>query len=118
MHGQLSEHVFVDQPRGYEKKGYEHLVYQLHKVLYGLKQPPRAWFSRIKSHFIKEGFQGCDYEQILFIKRSKEGKVIIVSVCVDDLIFTSNDENLMLEFKASMMREFNMSDLGCMSYFL
>ena len=118
LHGQLSEQVFVDQPRGYEKKGNEHLVYQLHKALYGLKQAPRAWFSRIKAHFIKEGFQGCDYEQTLFTKRSKEGKIIIVSVYVDDLIFTGDDENLMLEFKASMMREFDMSDLGCMSYFL
>lgn len=93
-------------------------MYQLHKALYGLKQAPRAWFSRIKAHFIKEGFQGCDYEQTLFTKRSKEGKIIIVSVYVDDLIFTGHDENLMLEFKASMMREFDMSDLGCMSYFL
>lgn len=50
--------------------------------------------------------------------RSKEGKIIIVSVYVDVLICTGDDENLMLEFKASMMRYFNMSYLVCMSYFL
>lgn len=118
LHGKLIEEVFVDQPKGYEKKGEEHLVYKLHKALYGLKQAPRAWFSRIKTHFIKEGFQNCDSEQTLFIKRRNEGKIIIVSVYVDDLIFTGDDEKLMREFKDSMMREFDMSDLGRMSYFL
>ncbi|CAL9004184.1 unnamed protein product, partial [Prunus brigantina] len=56
LHGELSEDVYVEQPRGYEKKGSEHLVYKLHKALYGLKQAPRAWFSRIEAHFIGEGF--------------------------------------------------------------
>lgn len=62
LHGELSEDVYVEQPRGYEKKGSEHLVYKLHKALYGLKQAPRAWFSRIEAHFIGEGFQKCDNE--------------------------------------------------------
>ena len=81
----------MEQPRGYEKKGSEHLVYKLHKALHGLKQAPQAWFSRIEAHFIGEGFRRCDSEQTLFTKRSREGKIIIVSVYVDDLIFTSTD---------------------------
>jgi len=40
LHGKLSEDVFVEQPKGYEKKGSEGKVYQLHKALYGLKQAP------------------------------------------------------------------------------
>jgi hypothetical protein len=31
---------------------------------------------------------------------------------VDDLIFTGNDEQMMLEFKKSMMKVFDMTDLG------
>ena len=118
LHGELSEDVYVEQPRGYEKKGSEPLVYKLHKALYGLKQAPRAWFSRIEAHFISEGFQKCDSEQTLFIKRNREGKIIIVSVYVDDLIFTGDDEIMMSEFKSSMLREFDMSDLGRMRFFL
>ncbi|CAL2259306.1 unnamed protein product [Prunus armeniaca] len=90
LHGELSEDVYVEQPRGYEKKGNEHLVYKLHKALYGLKQAPRAWFSRIEAHFIGEGFRRCDSEQTLFTKKSREGKILI----------------------------FDMSDLGKMRFFL
>jgi hypothetical protein len=37
---------------------------------------------------------------------------------VDDLIFTGNDETLFSSFKHSMMKEFDMTDLGRMRYFL
>jgi hypothetical protein len=118
LYGELSEEVYIEQPRGYETKGKEHLVYKLHKALYGLKQAPRAWFSRIEAHFIKEGFQKCDNEQTLFIKKNGAGKIIIVSIYVDDLIFTSDDKDLMCDFKRSMLREFDMTDLGYMRFFL
>lgn len=56
-------------------------------------------------------------EQTLFIKQ-KEGKILIVSIYVDDLLFTSDDEELLDEFKHSMKEEFDMTDLGKMRYFL
>jgi len=31
---------------------------------------------------------------------------------MDDLIFTGDDEQMMLEFKKSMIKVFNMTDLG------
>jgi hypothetical protein len=37
---------------------------------------------------------------------------------VDDLIFTGDDEQMMLEFKQLMMRVFDMTDLGRMRFFL
>ena len=118
LHGELNEDVYVEQPRGYEKKGSEHLVYKLHKALYGLKQAPRAWFSRIEAHFIAEGFQRCDSEQTLFTKKNQDEKIIIVSIYVDDLISTGNYAIMISEFKNSMLREFDMSDLGKMRFFL
>ena len=41
-----------------------------------------------------------------------------MSIYVHDLLFTSNDEKLLNEFKRSMMDEFDMIDLGNMRYFL
>ena len=53
LYGKLNEAVFVEQPRGYEKKGEEHKVYRLKKALYSLKQAPRAWYNQIETYFIK-----------------------------------------------------------------
>ena len=108
----------MEQPCGYEQKGHEQNVYKLKKAFYGLKQAPRAWYSHIEAYFMKEGFEKCDYEHTLFIKTRKEGKVLIVSLYVDDLIFTGNDVLMFTKFKNSMKDEFDMTDLGKMRYFL
>jgi hypothetical protein len=93
-------------------------VYKLQKALYGLKQAPRAWFSRIEAHFVSEGFQRCHSEQTLFVKTSSKGMILIVSIYVDDLIYTGDDDIMISRFKESMLREFDMSDLGVMRFFL
>ncbi|KAJ6423528.1 hypothetical protein OIU84_024484 [Salix udensis] len=116
LHGELSEEVFVEQPRGYEIRGQEQKVYKLKKALYGLKQAPRAWYSRIESYFIQGGFEKCSHEPTLFIKQNIQGNILIISLYVDDLIFTGNDKSMFAEFKQSMMDEFDMTDLGAVSW--
>ncbi|KAM1007578.1 hypothetical protein ACFX2A_004219 [Malus domestica] len=118
MHGAIDEEVFVEQPQGYEQKESESKVYRLKMALYGLKQAPQAWYSRIETYFIKESFNKYPYEHTLFIKVANEGKILIVCLYVDDLIFTGNDESMIEQFKKSMMNEFDMTDLERMRYFL
>lgn len=118
LHGVLAEKVYVQQPKGYVVKGAEDKVYKLHKALYGLKQAPRAWFSRIEEYFIKEGLVKSQNEETLFFKTNKIGNILLVSIYVDDLIYTGDDESMVKDFKESMQKEFDMSDLGKMRYFL
>lgn len=56
MYGELNEDVYVSQPSGYVVKGKENKVYKLQRALYGLKQVPRSWYSRIETYFVKKGF--------------------------------------------------------------
>ncbi|KAL6321184.1 hypothetical protein AAG906_015528 [Vitis piasezkii] len=63
-----------------------------------------------------EGFERCHSEHTLFVKTSKGGKILILSLYVDDLIFIGNDESMFYEFKSSMMHEFDMTDLGKMRF--
>jgi len=67
---------------------------------------------------LKTGFQKCPFEHTLFVKIRDGGKMLIVCLYVDDLIFTRNDSVMFDDFKKSMMDEFEMSDLGKMHYFL
>jgi hypothetical protein len=117
LHGELNEEVYVEQPLGYQKERKE-LVYRLKKSLYGLRQAPRAWYSKIETYIGSEGFVKCPHEHTLFVKHDDGGRTIIVSLYVDDLIFTGNDQSMFDQFKKSMERNFAMTDLGRMRYFL
>ena len=44
--------------------------------------------------------------------------MLIASLYVDDLIYTGNDETMLSDFKASMMKAFEMTYLGMMKFFL
>jgi uncharacterized OsmC-like protein len=116
LHSELSEDIYVEQPLGYHQ-GDSRKVYKLRKALYGLKQAPRAWYSKIEAYFVSEGFLKCPAEHTLFVK-AKDKDILIVSVYVDDLIVTGNNEAQIDEFKQSMMKQFAMTDLGKMKYFL
>lgn len=88
-----------------------------YRTRYGLRQAPRAWYSRIEGYFAKEGFEKCYCKHTLFVKTDQE-KILIVSLYVADLIYTGNSVSLLESFKASMMKEFAMTDLGLMKFFL
>lgn len=98
--------------------GVEDKVYRLRNALYGLRQAPRAWYSIIDFYFSKEGFKKCPYEHTLFTKVYNENKVLIVSLYVDDLVYTGNDASLIESFWRSMKGKFNVLDFGMMGYFL
>jgi len=117
LNGILEEEVYVEQPLGYMRRGEEKKVLRLKKALYGLKQAPRAWNYRIDKYFKKKGYEQCPYEHALYIKKSK-GDVMFVALYVDDLIFMGNNAEMIQEFKDIMTKEFEMTDMGLMEYFL
>ena len=66
--------------------------------------------------FQSHGFSKCSSEPTLYIKVNNQGKVLIVCLYVDDLIFTGNFS--IDFFKSAMKKEFEMTNLGLMKYFL
>jgi hypothetical protein len=90
---------------------------RLHKALYGLRQAPRAWNSRLDIDLHKLGFIKCKTENGLYTRvRSKQR--LIVGVYVDDLIIVWESTKEVSLFKAEMKNIFRMSDLGILSYYL
>lgn len=117
LNGPLQEEVYVIQPPGFEIEDQEDKVYRLHKALYGLKQAPRAWYERIDKYLQGHEYYRTKSEPTVYVKRMGED-IIIVCIYVDDIIYTSSSTNLLQEFKALMVKEFEMSDMGSLSYFL
>ncbi|CAL2266202.1 unnamed protein product [Prunus armeniaca] len=118
LNGILEEEVYVDQPEGFVIKGAEDKVYRLRKALYGLKQAPRAWYSEIDTYLTECGFHRSPSEATLYV-RTKEGVgTLIVSIYVDDIVYTGSSDEMMEEFKAEMMCKYEMSDLGLLHHFL
>ena len=81
-----------------------------------MKQGPRAWYSRIDSYLIENGFHRSESEPNLYTKVDEQGKMLIVFLYVDDLIFTGDFG--IKDFKIVMESEFEMTNLGLMKFFL
>ena len=82
-----------------------------------LKQAPRAWYSEINSYFNTTGFAKSKSEPTLYVKH--QGKdILIVTLFVDDLIFTGSNKQMIEEFKEDMTQKYEMSDMGLLRYFL
>ena len=84
---------------GYKFKGQGEKMYQLKNALYGHKKVPRAWYSRIDRYFNKIGLEKSLSEPNLYIKTGEANVVLIVSLYVDDLIYSTNCVALMEVFK-------------------
>ena len=117
LNGVLKEEVYLEQPLGYVKIWEEKKVLKLKKALYGLKQAPRGWNTRIDTYFKENGYKQCPHEHSHYTKKSG-GDVILVALYVDDLIFSGNNNEMIEEFKSTMTREFEMTDLGLLKFFL
>ena len=118
LNGYLEEEVYVEQPIGFVIKGHEDKELRLKKALYGLKQAPRAWNTRINKYFQDNGFVRCSHEYALYVKLFENKDVLLVCLYVDDLIFTGTNPKLFEDFKRAMSLEFEMTDIGIMSYYL
>ncbi|CAL9010760.1 unnamed protein product, partial [Prunus brigantina] len=118
LNGVLEEEVYVDQPDGFVIKGAKDKVYGLRKALYGLKQALRAWYSEIDTYLYHCGFHRSPSEATLYV-RTKEGVgTLIVSIYIDDIVYTGSSDEMVKEFKAEMMCKYEMSDLGLLHHFL
>nr|GEX07923.1 hypothetical protein [Tanacetum cinerariifolium] len=98
LYGTIEEEVYVCQPPGFEDLDYPDKVYKVVKELYGLHQPPRAWYETLADYLLENGFQKGKIDQTLFIKRQKVKQK-------PDGIFISQDK-----YVAEILRKFGLTD--------
>lgn len=126
LHGDLSEHIDMKFPTGYQGHGLPICVQspqfnspkvcKLQKSLYGLKQAPRQWFSKLSTTLQSCGFTQSRSNYSLFTKHHHHSHTVIL-VYVDDLLIAGNDQSTISQTKEFLSSQFHMKDLGHLRYF-
>ena len=93
------------------------MVCRLNKSLYGLKQSPRAWYSRFATFLLTLGFTEAKSDISLFIYRHGNETTYLV-LYVDDIVLTTSGQQLLQRIISSLQQEFAMKDLGQLHHFL
>ncbi|MCO5614227.1 hypothetical protein L7F22_068507 [Adiantum nelumboides] len=117
LNGDLEEEFYIIQLEGYQHPEFPYYVCRLKKALYGLKQALRAWCEKITRFLKKIGFKQSNADHSLFLKHV-DGEIIVIVIYVDDLILTGSHDEKILDVKKSLLRQFNMKNLGELRYFL
>ncbi|XP_066344265.1 uncharacterized protein [Miscanthus floridulus] len=117
LNGFIEEEVYVKQPPGFKHPNFLDRVFKLQKALYGLKQAPRAWYARLKTFLLKNGFKMGSVDKTPFLLR-QGNDTLIVQIYVDDIIFGGSSHALVKKFADVMSKEFEMSMMGELNFFL
>ncbi|KAL9250922.1 Retrovirus-related Pol polyprotein from transposon RE1-like protein [Drosera capensis] len=115
LNGNLFEEVYIKPLPGYDHP--PNKVCRLQKTLYGLKQAPRAWYVKFHSTLGQLGFTTSSYDSALSIKMSSAG-IILLLLYVNDMIITDDNIYNIQKVKEFLSAQFEMKDLGMVSYFL
>ena len=116
LHSDLHEDIYIKLPPGFRPTK-PNVVCKLKKSLYGLRQAPRQWFSKLASALRDYGFQQSPFDHSLFTF-ARKGVFLALLIYVDDLVLTGNDSHCCIDFKNYLHRCFKLKDLGPLKYFL
>ena len=105
----------MDQPM--DMLSPKHIVCQLRKVVYGLKQSPCAWFDRFNTIVLGYGFHHSNYAHSVFVHHSITC-IIVLIVYVNDIIIFSNDSIGIPDLKSYSSQQFHTKDLDALSSLL
>ena len=117
LYGEMDTDVYIRQPSGFVEPGKEDWVCHLKKSLYGTKQAARQWYKKVHSTVTKNGFEECQSDNCVYIRRI-DSEFSILALYVDDLIIASTTllgVKMILDF---LKCDFSIKELGELNYCL
>jgi hypothetical protein len=117
LNGVIQEEVYVRQPPGFKNPKYPNRVLKLSKALYGLKQALWAWYARLKTFLLDNGYVMGSVGNTLFtLKHAND--FLLAQIYVDDIISGGCSDVLVWSFQEMMENKFQMSMMGELTFFL
>jgi hypothetical protein len=107
----------VKQPPSFQSEEYPNHVYKLHKALYELKQPPRAWYECLRDFLIENSFRIDKADSTLFTRKMSK-YLFVCQIYVDAIIFGSTNKFFCDEFSKILTDRFKISMMGVLTFFL
>jgi hypothetical protein len=104
LHGTLpdDEHIFMEQPPGFEDPHKPDHIWELLKGLYGMKQGSRIWNVEMNSAMEGEfGFRRASVDHCVYVKNSGKD-YLAAAVHVDNTLAIASSKVLLDEFEASL----------------
>jgi hypothetical protein len=117
LNDKINELVYAEQMPSFEDSKKPNHVYKLSNALYGIKQAPRARYEILQDFLVSKGFKVGKVDTTLFTKKIEDG-LFICQIYVADIIFGSTNQEFCEEFSDIMSREFKMSMIGELSFFV
>ena len=116
LNGVLQEEVYIEQPIGYHEGGPD-IGCHLHRALYGLRQAPRAWHTRLTEELANMGFKPSSADPGLHFLDTESGRIFLL-VYVDDILIAARSKADVEWVKQALTSKFEAHDLGEAHYFL
>lgn len=111
----LPEGLAIPQEELAKLKEKEELVFRLKKSMYGLKQASCNWYKKLESKLVQLGMTRMESDHAVYLKIDTG---LIVAFWVDDILLLHKSKDELQIFKDILAGEFQMKDMGELSFFL
>lgn len=101
----------MNQPPRFIDKSHHDYVCKLRKAIYGLRQVPRAWYTKFKNFIVAIGFVCSQSNPSLFIFHGTDS-VVFLLLYMDDIILTRSSQSMVFHVNAALARHFSLKDLS------
>ena len=108
------------QPNGLVDPEKPDYVCKQNKGIHGLKKAVKCWNNSINSYLLSHGYKKSTADPCVYIKTvtSQDGTVhfVMIAIYVDDMLFFSNNTDMLEKEKNAIAMEFQVEDLGELHY--
>ena len=117
LYGKLTETIYMEEPKGYERRRNKNIACKLNQAIYGLKQSGKVWYETLSDYLLKCGFKDFKSDKCVF-NYEKGNSRLIIGIYVDDLIIINSDDEILDHVIRKLKENFKLKENVNMKSFL